>query len=189
MFDVGYFARVLSLLWRFKGKKKSENIFCETIVKSRCWPNDLDVNWHMNNARYLRECDFGRMSLLLETGLWEALLQRRKNQMKDANVVVSAFQVQYRQSVGLGDTFEIRTHIHGWDDKAFYLEQSMVLDKNHQTAFLLLARFALTPRSLTPQMLIDDLRIGSIQSPTLSPAMQIFKENHRLTYQEIKSKL
>jgi acyl-CoA thioesterase FadM len=143
----------------------------------------------MNNARYLRECDFGRTLLLLETGLWDALLQRRKNQMKDANLVVSAFQVQYRQSVELGDTFKIRTHIHGWDDKAFYLEQSMILEKNHQTAFILLVRLALTPRSLTPQMLIDDLRIGSIQSPTLSPAMQIFKENHRLTYQEIKSKL
>jgi acyl-CoA thioesterase FadM len=51
--------------------------------------------------------------------------------MKNATVFVNAFQVQYRQSVELGDTFEIRTHIHGWDDKAFYLEQSMILDKNH----------------------------------------------------------
>jgi acyl-CoA thioesterase FadM len=93
----------------------------------------------MNNARYLRECDFGRMSLLLETGLWDALLQRRKTQMKNANVVVSAFQVQYRQSLGLGDTFEIRTHIHGWDDKAFYSKQSMILDKNHQTAFFIIS--------------------------------------------------
>jgi YbgC/YbaW family acyl-CoA thioester hydrolase len=187
MFDFGYFVRTLSLFWRHKGKTK--NLFDETIVKSRCWTNDLDFNWHMNNARYLRQCDFGRVLLLIETGLWDNILIRRKNGMKDANFIVNALQVQYRQSVELGDSFEIRTRINGWDDKAFYLEQSMIVDKNKETALLMLIRFALTPRSLTPQMLVDDLNSGSIQSPTLSPAMQIFKENYKLNYQHTTSKI
>jgi YbgC/YbaW family acyl-CoA thioester hydrolase len=187
MFDFGYFVRTLSLFWRNKGKTK--NLLDEVIVKGRCWTNDLDLNWHMNNSRYLRECDFGRVSLLIETGLWDVLLERRKNGMKDANIIVSALQVQYRQSVELGDTFEIRTRINGWDDKAFYLEQSMILDKNKQIVFLMLIRYALTPRSLTPQMLVDDLKIASIESPILSPAMQILKDNYRLNCESIRSKI
>jgi YbgC/YbaW family acyl-CoA thioester hydrolase len=171
-----------SLFWRYKGKGKRKNLFDETIVKGRCWTNDLDFNWHMNNARYLRQCDFGRVSLILETGLWDAILIRRKNGMKDVSILVSALQVQYRQSVELGDRFEIQTRINGWDDNAFYLEQSMILNKNKQIAFLMLARFALTPRSLTPQMLVDDLYSGSIQSPTLSPIVQVFKDNYKLNY-------
>jgi YbgC/YbaW family acyl-CoA thioester hydrolase len=184
MFDFGYFVRTLSLFWRHKGKTK--NLFDETIVKGRCWTNDLDLNWHMNNARYLRQCDFGRSSLIVETGLWETILIRRKNGMKDANFIVNALQVQYRQSVKLGDSFEIRTRINGWDDKAFYLEQSMILDKDKQIALLMLNRFAITPRSLTPQMLVDDLNSGSIQSPTLSPTVQVFKDNYKLNYQHTK---
>jgi len=189
MFDFAYVARTIGLFWRSKWKKKTKDIFSDFIVHGRCWLNDLDINWHMNNARYLRECDFGRISILIETGLWDALLQQKNNGIKDSNIVVSAFQVQYRQSVGLGDKFEIRTRINGWDDRAFYLEQSMILDKNKETVFSLLVRVALTPRSLTPQMLIDDLQIGSIQSPTLSPHMQILQQNYKLNFQDIKSKL
>jgi YbgC/YbaW family acyl-CoA thioester hydrolase len=189
MLDIAYAVRLIALLWKHKAKKVPKNLFCETVVHGRCWPNDLDMNWHMNNSRYLRECDFGRISLLIETGLWNAVGERRKNGMKDVNILVSALQVQYRQSVELGDQFEIRTRINGWDDKAFYLEQSMILEKNGEIAFLMLVRFALTPRSLTPQMLVDDLQIGSIQSPSLSPYMQNFKENYKLDFKDIKSKI
>ncbi|CAF1207626.1 unnamed protein product [Rotaria sordida] len=171
MFDIGYAIRVIALLFRYKGNKKCKNIFSESVVKGRCWPNDLDLNWHMNNSRYLRECDFGRYSFLLETGLWNRLIERRKKGMKNSSIIVSALQVQYRQSVELGDRFEIRTRINGWDDKAFYFEQSIILEKNQQAAFSLIVRLVTIPRSLTPQMLIDDLQIGSIQSPKFSPAV------------------
>ena len=189
MLDLGYAIRVIALAWRYRGYKKHKNIFAESLVYGRCWLNDLDLNWHMNNARYLRECDFGRISFLIESGLWNVLLERRKKGMKDANFVVSAFQVQYRQSLELGDRFRIHTCLNGWDDKALYLEQWMVLEKNSETAFSLLVRGALTPRSLTPQMLIDDLQIGSIQSPALSPAVEIFRQNYRLNLTSIKSKI
>ncbi|UJR10186.1 hypothetical protein I4U23_014401 [Adineta vaga] len=187
MFDFGYFVRSFVLFQRFKGKVKTKKLFDESIIKGRCWTTDLDFNWHMNNARYLRQCDFGRIALLVETGLWDAIMIRRKNGMKDAGILVGALQVQYRQSVEFGDRFEIRTKINGWDDKALYLEQAMVLDKNKQIAFSMLIRFGLTPRTFTPQMLVDDLNIGHIQSPTLSPAVEIFKQNYRIDYQPVKS--
>ncbi|CAF1023371.1 unnamed protein product [Rotaria sordida] len=189
MFDIGYAIRVIALLFRYKGNKKCKNIFSESVVKGRCWPNDLDLNWHMNNSRYLRECDFGRYSFLLETGLWNRLIERRKKGMKNSSIIVSALQVQYRQSVELGDRFEIRTRINGWDDKAFYFEQSIILEKNQQAAFSLVVRLVTIPRSLTPQMLIDDLQIGSIQSPKFSPAVDIFRQNYRLTFPSIISKI
>jgi hypothetical protein len=69
------------------------------------------------------------------------------------------------------------------------LEQWMILTKTKQTAFSLLTRFALTPRTLTPQMLVDDLQTGSIESPPLSPSVDFFKNNYRLTFEEIKSKI
>jgi hypothetical protein len=90
MIDIGYAIRLMALIWRYKGKEGNKNVFSETVIHGRCWPNDLDLNWHMNNSRYLRECDFGRISILFETGLWNALLKRKKSGMKDANILVSA---------------------------------------------------------------------------------------------------
>ncbi|CAF1530796.1 unnamed protein product [Adineta ricciae] len=186
MFDLGYFIRASRLFWRSKTAGKVKHILDESIIKGRCWTTDLDTNWHMNNARYLRQCDFGRITLLLENGLWDAVLARRKTGMKDATVLVSALQTQYRQSVQLGDRYDIRTRIHGWDDKAFYLEQAIVLDTNQKIAFLMLIRFALVPRSLTPQMLVDDLDLGVKQSPPFSPSVKAFQENYQLSYPIIK---
>ena len=181
MLDIGYPIRLLLLLWRYKGQKRG-SILSETVLDGRCWPIDLDIFFHMNNSRYIRECDFGRIGYFFETGLWDVLKQRKRNGFRNANMVVSALQSQFRQSIKLGDKFQIRTRLNGWDDSAFYLEQSIILHKNNQTAFSLLARIVLTTRSLTPQMLIDDLHNEPIQSPQLSPAMESFKQNYRLSY-------
>ena len=189
MIDIGYVTRVLALLWRQRGKEKLRNIWVESVVSGRCWPNDLDINWHMNNARYLREADFGRFSLLMETGLWDCLLKRRQTVGKQCNVVVSAIQVQYRQSVHLGDRFEFRSRVNGWDDRAFYLEQWMTMERTKETACSFLVRLALVPRRLTPQMLVDDLQMRPISSPPLSPVMHRFRDNHRLNFSPIPSKL
>ena len=58
-----------SIIMEIQRKKGDKNRFVETVVNGRYWANNLDVNIHKNNERYLRQCDFGRFSLLLETDL------------------------------------------------------------------------------------------------------------------------
>ena len=188
MIDIGYVIRVIVLAWRRRAAKKMKNIWAESVVTGRCWPNDLDINMHMNNARYLREADFGRFALLLDTGLWDVVKVRRKKDLQ-TSLLAGAIQVQYRQSVELGDRFSITTRLAGWDERAFYIEQEITLEKNQQVACSLLVRIVVTPRSLSPQMLVEDLGYGSIESPVLPPAVENFKQNHRLTFLPLKSKL
>lgn len=181
LLDFGYFIRALRLI----GTKRvinngNGNIFHRTTVKGSCSVNDLDVNWHMNNSRYLREADFGRFLLLIETGIWNSIKQRRLSGMKDAHFLVSAIQVQYRQSLQWADRFEIHSRIDGWDDRAFYIEQTMVKDQTNDVVCLLLVRAVVTPRSLSPQTLVDDIHKETIESPVLSPSMKLFQENHRI---------
>ena len=122
-----------------------------------------------------------------------ALLWRLRGKEKLRNIwvesVISAIQVQYRQSVQLGDRFAIRSRVHGWDDRAFYLEQWMTMERTKETACSFLVRLALIPRRLTPQMLVDDLQMGPISSPPLSSVMHRFRDNHRLNFSSIQSKL
>ena len=188
MIDIGYGIRLGLLLWKYRGKQPSKDLFIQTITPGRCSLNDLDTNFHMNNSRFLRESDFGRIELLIQTGLWNIIMKQRNKGFKDASIFVSALQVQFRQSIQWGDQFNIHSTINGWDDKAFYIEQSITQNKNQQIAFSLIGRLVPTPRSLTPQSLVDQLNIGLIQSPSLSNNIQTFKDNHRLDFNHIKSK-
>lgn len=56
--------------------------FDKTTVDFRVWVNDLDLNMHMTNSRYLSVMDLGRTDLLIRAGLahhfwrhnWQAVL-------------------------------------------------------------------------------------------------------------------
>ncbi|CAF3156346.1 unnamed protein product [Rotaria sp. Silwood2] len=189
MLDVGYFIRVVELGLRHRfSEQKKKNLWVESVTHGYCGLSDVDTNWHMNNARYLREADFSRFTLILNTGLWGTIKARRKKEPQ-VSLLVSAIQIQYRQSVLRGDRFSFIARLVGWDESAFYISQSMILDKNQETACCLLARIAVTPRTLSPQMLVADLGYGLVESPPLPPEVQNFKDNYRLSVTTVKSKL
>ena len=54
-------------------RSKIKSILEEASLYSICSTNDLDFNWHMNNARYFRELDFGRIDFWMRSGLYKAL--------------------------------------------------------------------------------------------------------------------
>ena len=40
-----------------------------SVLVLRVLPNDLDINFHVNNGRFLTLCDLNRMDLFIRTGL------------------------------------------------------------------------------------------------------------------------
>jgi acyl-CoA thioesterase FadM len=81
------------------------------------WPNDLDLNLHMNNGRFLTVMDLGRFDLTFRTGLGGLMLKRRWRP------VVGSAKIRYRRSLDPFQRFELHTRLLAWDDKWFYLEQ------------------------------------------------------------------
>ena len=51
--------------------------FDESVLRMRVWLSDIDVNIHMNNARYLAVMDLGRFDLFLRTGMGRTFVRRR----------------------------------------------------------------------------------------------------------------
>ena len=92
----------------------------ESVVRFRCWPNDLDTNLHMNNGRYMTLLDLGRLDLLLRTGAARHAFRRRWYP------VLAACQFRYRRPLNLFQRFEVRTRIVSWDAKWVYIEQKML---------------------------------------------------------------
>lgn len=89
----------------------------EDVLRLRVWPNDIDFNFHLNNARYLTAMDYGRMHLLARAGLLEHILRSRWQPL------VGAVWVTYRRSLPLFARFTLSSRLVCWDQRWFYLEQ------------------------------------------------------------------
>jgi hypothetical protein len=52
-------------------------ILDEDRLEMRAWPNNIDFNMHMNNARYLSIMDYGRMHLLARAQIFSHIIRLR----------------------------------------------------------------------------------------------------------------
>ncbi|CDQ90638.1 unnamed protein product [Oncorhynchus mykiss] len=67
--DVWYFLRGVVVVVQAWFQPPVWDVLAEQSVAGRVLPHDLDYMGHMNNARYLRECDFARLDEHTHIGL------------------------------------------------------------------------------------------------------------------------
>ncbi|GAB5447061.1 acyl-CoA thioesterase [Gymnodinialimonas sp.] len=84
-----------------------------------CLPVDIDMFLEMNNGRILTLFDLGRFALAIRIGLADVLQDQKWG------LVVAGSTVRYRSRITTFQKFEMRTRFLGWDERFFYLEQSM----------------------------------------------------------------
>lgn len=84
-----------------------------------CWPWDLDLWNELNNGRTLTLYDIGRIPMAARTGLIKVLRQRRWG------LTVAGSTIRYRRRVQAFARLKMRTRLTCWDERFFYMEQSM----------------------------------------------------------------
>ncbi len=117
----------------------------ESVLNLRVLPNDLDLNFHMNNGRYLSVMDLGRLDLLIRTDLAKALVQHRWQPL------VGAVNMRYKQSLMPLKKYRLRTKVIGWDEKWFYIEQRFECGNRVIAVALVKALFRGKKRNITPE--------------------------------------
>jgi acyl-CoA thioesterase FadM len=113
---VNLYLRLLWLLLRLRSVQR-RGLFEESRVAFCVWPNDCDLNLHMNNGRYLTFMDLGRVHLTAQSGLLREALRRRWMP------VLAAAEITYLRSLKPFQRFDLVTRLLTWDDKYVYLEQ------------------------------------------------------------------
>jgi acyl-CoA thioesterase FadM len=93
-----------------------------TCIRLRVWPNDLDFNLHVNNGRYLMLADLGRVDWFIRSGVLQLARQQR------ALPVVGDAIAKFRRELTLGQRFEVRTRLLGWDHRWGFLEHRFYRD-------------------------------------------------------------
>jgi len=98
------------------------DLLATTRIRLRVWPNDLDLNMHVNNGRYLTLADIGRMHWFARAGLMGVARQQK------AFPVVGDAIAKFRRELKAFEAFEIHTRMIGWDHKWGFIEHRFIRD-------------------------------------------------------------
>ena len=90
-----------------------------SILRQRVWLDELDINVHMNNAKYLAVMDLGRTDWIVRSGAWRWMTRDKMSP------VVGGAMVRYRRSLKLFQPYLLKTRLLGWDERWLYIEQIM----------------------------------------------------------------
>lgn len=163
--DFWYFVRGAWAVLKYLFQAPIRDVLAEQVVQGRVLPHDIDYMGHMNNSRYLRECDFARLSYYTRNGMYKAY------HTLGARMVVGALTIRYRRSLELGEAFELRSRILAWDEKSFFMEQRFVSKSDGFISAVLLCRQNIT-RS-TPEEVLQHICKRKV-NPDSSQSVQTF---------------
>ena len=110
------YLRLLIVLFQLVGLRRT-GLFAESRIRFRVLPNDCDINFHMNNGRYLSFMDLGRVHLVAQIGLLPVIVSKRWR------ATLAAAEINFIRALAPLQKFELVTRLITWDDKYAYMEQ------------------------------------------------------------------
>lgn len=135
-------------------------LFDTSTVHFRSWPNDLDLNLHVNNGRYLTFMDLGRIHLLAQMGLLGTVVRRAWQP------VLTAAEINFIRAIGPFQRFALVTRLLTWDEKYFYLEQQFMRGETLCAVASVRGLFIARGRRIAPAEALSVLQIDAV-----APAM------------------
>ncbi len=113
--------RLIAVFFRSLGKRL-DGPLAESVITLRVWPNDLDLNLHLNNGRFLTIMDLGRFDLMFRLGLVGVAFKNRWRPMLGAGTI------RFRKPLAPFARYQLKTRLVCWDDKWLYFEQRFEKD-------------------------------------------------------------
>jgi acyl-CoA thioesterase FadM len=112
----------LRLLWTWlRALFKPPIHFGDTIeLRLRVWPNDLDVNGHMNNGRYMTVTDLAVIEYFARAGVLKVLLA------KGWRPVLGGAMISFRRSLKPWTAYTLRFQTLCWDERWNYMRFEFV---------------------------------------------------------------
>ena len=129
----------------------------ESRLAFRVWPHDLDINIHMNNARYVALMDLGRLDLILRCGVWRPMLKCRWQ------AVIGGSLIRYRRPLGPFQSFSLTSRLLSWDDKWIYIEHRIEAGAAMACHAIVRAAFVEAGKVVSPHRVAEAAGFAGIQ--------------------------
>lgn len=84
----------------------------------RVLPNDLDINLHMNNGRYLTICDLTRVDMFIRTGLIKLMMKRKWIP------IITEHTMVYKKALKPFQKYQVEMAVTGWDERCFFMSHT-----------------------------------------------------------------
>ncbi len=143
---------VIRMAWqRFKHRNDPSLPITGTHVSQHtCLPWDIDIWMELNNGRTLTLYDLGRIAAARRVGLIKVMRKHRWG------LTMAGASVRYRRRIRTLEKFEMRSRVAWWDEKFFYVEQSM-WKQNDECVNHIVYRAAVTSDQgiVQPQKVVD----------------------------------
>ncbi|KAG7160227.1 protein THEM6-like [Homarus americanus] len=116
--DLGYFLKTFIFGIHSKFFSSRIHVLAPSKLYGICTTRDIDflLN-HINNARYLRAMDFGRVNHCIRAGIFQALTR------KNTKLLVAASTIRYRKPVYLFMPYMLHSQLVYWDERNLYYRQ------------------------------------------------------------------
>lgn len=102
---------------RRRNRPATLGLFDTALREARVGLADIDFNLHLNNAKYLRYMEHGRLEHMIGSRLLYRLFSAK------VNLVIANAEIQYIRELRTWQRFAIETRLLGWDGKYLYYDQ------------------------------------------------------------------
>jgi acyl-CoA thioesterase FadM len=137
-----------------------------SVVEMRVWPNDLDLNLHMNNGRYFTVMDLGRIDLMIRTGVVRWMWRQKWTP------VVGSETMRFKRALKPFQAYRLKTRVLCWDERWVFLEQRFETTGGELVALgIVKAVLTAQRRTMRPK---EALKIMGMlrRSPAMPPAVK-----------------
>lgn len=141
--------RLIWLLLRFPWMPKQTDVLKASTLMMRVMPNDLDLNFHVNNGRFLTIMDLGRLHLAAITGILMPALKR------GWLPVLGSAKIHFIRPLNMFDQFKMISQVIYWDEKWLYFEQKIFKQEELCAVALFKALFTSKQGKITPDQLLQ----------------------------------
>lgn len=90
----------------------------KNVLHMMVFPNDIDINFHMNNGRYLTVCDLAAIDMFLRTGLVKTFKKEKWVPL------ISNHTIKYKRPLNLFQRYTLEMEVLSWDHKAFTMQHT-----------------------------------------------------------------
>lgn len=173
-----YFLRHFLVWLRAKGRVGDFNGEFETSLRS--WFTDCDLNFHVNNARYMVFMEVARFDLSLRSGLISYCVKNKIAPM------LMGSKITFRREIKPFRKINIKTKIIGYDDKFIIMEQKMVSARTLHSKGYVRVGFYKKGGFIKPEDLLSTLNLDFVQEP-LSEEVRLWLASEDLLLKSIKT--
>lgn len=120
-----------------------------SIVKFRVWLNDIDLNMHMNNGRYLTIMDIARTDYIIRTGLHKVIIKEK------LGAVTAAVNISFLKELAPLSKYEVHSKVIAWDEMWIYIQQQFIQNDLIKANAIVKVTFLKKGKKMAPIEIMD----------------------------------